>query len=128
MRVTLIAESGSIGSIRHAATAFARAQGAIDGTVADIALAVTEAVSNVVVHAYRDRVTPGSVTVRGDRVDHELRFIVTDDGKGVVPRADSPGLGLGLAIIGRLARTLEIRAGAAGGAEICMTFGLVPGD
>ena len=54
----------------------------------------------------------------------ELRFLVSDDGPGVTPRADSPGLGLGLALIARVASAMEIRTRERGGAEICMRFAL----
>jgi PAS domain-containing protein len=38
------------------------------------------------------------------------------------PRADSPGLGLGLPTIGRLAALVDLRGAAGGGTELSMTF------
>ena len=35
--------------------------------LSDIALAVTEAATNVVLHAYRDRAEPGKVTIEAER-------------------------------------------------------------
>ena len=61
-----------------------------------VRLAVSEAVSNVVVHGYRDRAT-GTFTVSIDWGPDELRVVVRDDGCGMQPRPDSPGAGLGLA-------------------------------
>ena len=124
MRLTLNARPESARQARLAATTFAREQGALNGTVADIALAISEAVTNVVLHAYRDRGGIGRVTVEGGRDGDELRFLVSDDGPGVIPRGDSPGLGLGLALIARLASAMEIRTRESGGAEICMRFAL----
>jgi serine/threonine-protein kinase RsbW len=127
MRLILDARPESAGQARLAATTFAREHGAINGTVGDIALAITEAVTNVVLHAYRDRSEVGRVTIEAGRDGNELRFLVCDDGPGVTPRADSPGLGLGLALIARVAAAMEIRTRESGGAEICMRFLLATG-
>jgi hypothetical protein len=40
----------------------------------------------------------------------------------MLPRHDSPGLGLGLPLIGRLARRVEIRQNGARGTEVLPTF------
>ena len=52
----------------------------------------------------------------------ELTVVVTDDGRGMQPRADSPGLGLGLPTIGRLAALVDLREPPGGGTELSMTF------
>src|SRR5689334_21717410 len=67
-----------------------------------VRLAVSEAVTNVVVHGYRD-LPPGEVTVRAEAEDAHLRVVVSDDGVGLAPRADSPGAGLGLPLIAQVA-------------------------
>ena len=53
-------------------------------------------------------------------------MIVTDDGRGMQPRTDSPGLGLGLPTIGRLAALVDLREPPGGGTELTMTF-VTPG-
>ena len=58
-------------------------------------LAVSEAVSNVVVHSYRDA-SPGAFTLSVEWNGDELRVTVRDKGCGMAPRMDSPGAGLGL--------------------------------
>ena len=58
----------------------------------DIALAVTEACTNVVVHAYEGR-EPGEIKVEVDRLEDSVRVLVTDSGYGLRPRPDSPGSG-----------------------------------
>jgi serine/threonine-protein kinase RsbW/stage II sporulation protein AB (anti-sigma F factor) len=54
--------------------------------------------------------------------DHHLAVVVRDHGRGMTPRADSPGLGVGLPLIASLAETLELTNGADGGTEVRMTF------
>lgn len=72
----------------------------------DVALAVTEAATNAIVHGYRGG--EGVIDVSADRVEDELHVAITDYGQGMGPRLDSPGLGLGLSIIGRLAHRVDV--------------------
>ena len=87
----------------------------------DLTLAVTEAVTNAVLHAFIDR-APGTIRVPRRPAPDELTVVVTDDGRGMQPRADSPGLGLGLPTIGRLAALVDLREPPGGGTELSMTF------
>lgn len=73
-----------------------------------VKLAVNEAVTNAVVHAYADREGRISITVELD--DAELTVTVADAGAGLVPRADSPGLGMGLPLIAQLAERIDVRS------------------
>jgi anti-sigma regulatory factor (Ser/Thr protein kinase) len=88
-------------------------------------LAVTEAVTNAVVHAYEPDV-PGEFTVAiVVKPQRSVVVIVVDEGVGMRPRTDSPGLGLGLVLIHRLATSTEVRTPASGrGTEIRMSFAL----
>jgi anti-sigma regulatory factor (Ser/Thr protein kinase) len=88
--------------------------------LSDIKLAVTEACTNVVIHAYPD--TEGPMEVRAALGDELLTIIVRDEGRGVVPRADSPGLGLGLPLIATLTESLELGTGDDDATEVRMTF------
>src|SRR5687767_12702076 len=89
-----------------------------------ILLCVTEAVTNVVVHAYRDG-PPGEVEIEARRPNGYLCVYVRDSGRGMAPRADSPGLGLGLGLIGDLSSDFAVRRCANGvGTEIAMRFEL----
>ena len=98
------------------------------GRVADgyaVALAVSEAVTNVVVHAYRERgrdAAPGEVRVTVAVAADELMVTVTDEGIGMTPRVDSPGAGLGLAIIATLADRFEVQQQPRGGTRVLLTF------
>jgi anti-sigma regulatory factor (Ser/Thr protein kinase) len=105
LELTLPAESESVAKARHAAADFAREEGADPD---DIALAVSEAVSNAVIHAFRGR-DSGNVDIRAFPDGDSLVVSVSDDGVGVTPNPDSPGLGLGLALIGSLSAGVELR-------------------
>jgi anti-sigma regulatory factor (Ser/Thr protein kinase) len=98
--------------------------------VAAIELAVSEAVTNVVVHAYRDRADggePGSVGVRLTADEEGVWVAVLDEGIGMVPRDDSPGLGLGLRIIATLSDQLLVVQGDTG-TRLHMRFGFADGS
>jgi anti-sigma regulatory factor (Ser/Thr protein kinase) len=114
----------AVAPIRHAVIAFARGAGAPRRSVDDIALAVTEAVTNAVMHAFSTREGPGTVTVLGSVEDHSLRFAISDDGDGMSTRSGHQGLGLGLAIIARLAEDVQFRSSASGGTLITMRFSM----
>ena len=111
--------------LRHLAAGFAAAAGASEEVTDAIALAVSETVTNVILHAY-DR-EDGRVRV-GCRVDGE-RFIVEviDGGGGIDARQDSPGIGHGLSIVGALAQALDFAPSANGrGTAVTMVFGPDP--
>jgi anti-sigma regulatory factor (Ser/Thr protein kinase) len=93
-----------------------------DQTLSDIKLAVTEACTNVVVHAYPDGEGPMGLRAAIDL--RRLSIVVSDRGRGIVPRPDSPGLGLGLPLIATLAESLELGTGHGGETEVRMTFDL----
>jgi serine/threonine-protein kinase RsbW/stage II sporulation protein AB (anti-sigma F factor) len=92
--------------------------------LSDIALAVTEAATNVVLHAYRDRDVPGAMIIEAERVDDHVCLYVRDEGTGLAPRVDSPGLGLGLGLIAQVADSADVRAPESGGTEVVMRFNL----
>jgi serine/threonine-protein kinase RsbW len=79
--------------------------------IAAVDLAVSEAVTNVVVHAYRDRGpadAPGRIRI-AVRIEADAAWVVVaDEGIGMAPRADSPGLGMGLSLIASVSDALEI--------------------
>ncbi|NUT56268.1 MAG: ATP-binding protein, partial [Thermoleophilia bacterium] len=82
--------------LRHWIEKLSGEAGATAGQRADVALAVTEALTNVVMHAYVGRAGPGPMRILAAQMDHSLQVEVEDDGIGLGPRPDSPGAGLGL--------------------------------
>jgi anti-sigma regulatory factor (Ser/Thr protein kinase) len=125
LELTVPAAPVAVGEARAAVRAFARAHGADEHTVVSIALAVSEAATNAVLHAFVGR-EPGHVRVLARTATDELSVYVVDDGRGMQPRTDSPGLGIGLPTMGQMASALDIREAPGGGTEVRMTFA-VPG-
>jgi anti-sigma regulatory factor (Ser/Thr protein kinase) len=91
-----------------------------------IALAVSEAVTNAVLHAYRYDGKRGEVVLEVEPAagSDALLVRVRDAGCGMSPRPDSPGLGMGLPLIGRLADDVRVISPPGGGTEVAMRFPL----
>jgi anti-sigma regulatory factor (Ser/Thr protein kinase) len=113
-------------SCPHARHALREALACVAVEIAAVELAVTEAVTNVVVHAYRDAGPadePGRVRVALTIEDQAVLVVVSDEGAGMAPRADSPGLGMGLSLIASVCDELEIEQ-RQDGTRIHMRFAL----
>ena len=82
-------------------------------------LAVTEAATNAVMHAYAAR--DGELSVTAAVRDGELAIAIGDTGPGLVERCDSPGLGVGLSIIASVAGRLKI-VSHPGGTQVHLSF------
>ena len=119
------ASAESVGELRQAVVDFASEHGVPEQRLSDIRLAVSEAVTNAVVHAFRGR-PQGTVIASVSLSDAEwVEVRVTDDGSGMAPRDDSPGMGLGLPLIRRLADQFEHRRPPdSAGTELWMRFRL----
>lgn len=122
LEITLPARAENVAVVRHAVGGLGEVLEVDDQMLSDIKLAVTEACTNVVVHAYPDGEGPMSLRAAID--ESRLLLVVTDRGRGIVPRPDSPGLGLGLPLIATLAHSLELGTGALEETEVRMTFDL----
>jgi serine/threonine-protein kinase RsbW len=93
-----------------------------------VALAVTEAVTNVVRHAYPGPV--GMVTLSAQASKNELVVVVTDEGhgsRGFTMRATPPGLGMGLALIRELCASVRVEP-TNSGTTITMYFNRLSSD
>jgi anti-sigma regulatory factor (Ser/Thr protein kinase) len=121
VRLTLPARPENVAVIRHVLGAFAEALQLPADLVEDMRLAVTEACTNVVRHAYHDG-KPGPIDVvirpNGDLLD----LIVSDQGAGIGPSPDIAGPGLGLPLIAALADHVEIEQGPTRGSRLRMSF------
>lgn len=109
--LVVAAEPRSVRVVRSAIAELAAAAGASERTVASVRLAVSEAVTNAVRHAYDEGRTPGEIRASAHLEPGEETMLVvsvSDDGPGVRPRPDSPGLGLGLPLIAQVARSVDI--------------------
>ena len=114
---TLPAVPHSVRRLRVCATAFAEAAGAPPELQEAVALAVSETVTNAIVHAYAGAPEPGAVRVRCARVaEGRLVVEVADDGVGIARRNDSPGLGRGLSMVERSPRRWTSLPAATGAA------------
>ena len=119
------AEPDQVGFARRQVAAFAALAGMPDDdAMAELQLAVSEALTNAVMHAYRDREPAGTVLVQALAEADELTIRVRDYGMGIAPRSDAPGLGIGLTIMARLAKVSSVRRCEGGGTEISMSFAL----
>src|SRR4051794_21568371 len=117
-----------VGPLRRALTRWAVDAGASQRTQEAVSLAGSEAITNAVVHAYRDAPAPGTVSVAGEMLDLQLlRVTVTDEGSGMQPRSDSTGLGIGLPLISQLAQNVEIDSRPGEGTRVAMDFELLSG-
>jgi serine/threonine-protein kinase RsbW len=122
LEITLPARAENVAVVRHAVGGLGEVLEVDDQTLSDIKLAVTEACTNVVVHAYPDG--EGPMGMRASIDERRLALVVIDRGRGIVPRPDSPGLGLGLPLIATLAESLELGTGSSEETEVRMTFDL----
>jgi len=99
-------------AFRHALREYAVFAGAVDAVIPCLELAVAEAMANVVVHAYIEQDQPGDLAVEAWVANPHLVVVVTDNGRGMKPRPDSPGLGAGLPLISAMVDDLELVSGA----------------
>jgi serine/threonine-protein kinase RsbW len=122
VRLRLPAVPSNMALVRQALAGFADSLG-LDGTrAADMKIAITEACTNAVVHAYGEEGGPLEVamTAQGGR----LVLSVRDRGHGLRPfpaSGDGPPLGFGLALIASLSDEFGI-AGGRHGTEVRMAF------
>jgi anti-sigma regulatory factor (Ser/Thr protein kinase) len=121
VRLTLPARPENVAVIRHVLGAFAEALRLPAEQIEDMRLAVTEACTNVVRHAYDDEVGPIEVVIRPD--GNRLEVTVSDRGRGLGPSPDAAGPGLGLSLIAALADSVEIQqAPQDRGSRLAMSF------
>ncbi|MBV8431206.1 MAG: ATP-binding protein [Solirubrobacterales bacterium] len=113
----------AVADARNALTDFARDAGADSERLEAVRLAASEAVTNAVMHAYQTG-ERGAVQVSASYVESELWLLVADAGNGLRPRSNSPGLGLGLALIAQLADEFQILSRGSGGTELRLRFRL----
>jgi anti-sigma regulatory factor (Ser/Thr protein kinase) len=122
LSVTYEAKPRSVAEARAAVAEYATSVGASVSQVDAVRLAVSEAVTNAVLHAYRG--TPGQIQVTAALAGRELWILVSDEGGGMQPQADRPGLGLGLGLISQVCDGMAIVPRSSGGIEVQILFKL----
>ena len=120
IRLTLPARAENVALVRHVCSALAEALGLPERVTEDMRLAVTEACTNVVRHAYEEADGPIDVQIESD--GDRLTVVVCDQGRGISPSADSEGPGLGLPLIAALTDDLEIDHAPEQGSRLSMSF------
>lgn len=96
-----------------------------DAMAASIAVAVSEAVGNVVRHAYPGEGT-GRVEVEAQLEESKIVVSVSDGGTGMTARAGRKRNGMGLPVIGRLADGVTVVSDN-GGTRLSMRFEFAQG-
>ncbi len=123
----LVNDAENSALVRHVLGGVALAMGFEDGLLADVKTAVSEACSNVVLHAYQGESGPLEVTIGV----HEsgLMVVVRDRGSGIQPRRvdeEQGVLGVGLSLIQALTDRVEFRGAQGEGTEVRMSFRAEP--
>ncbi len=121
LELRLDAVPESVGIVRAQVAAFARRHRL--ARPEDVALAVTEAATNAVLHAYRDG-TSGRMRIVACARRSGLVIVVRDYGCGMQPNPHSPGQGLGLSVIGAVSQELNVERPEDGGTRVRMRFPL----
>ena len=109
---------------RNAVTDVAAAGGVSGIRLDDVRTCVSEGVTNAIMHAFGDDPSTGTITVCAGFSLDALTIVITDDGRGFLPRDDSPGLGLGLGLIATVSDAMSVANAPGGGTELSIRFNL----
>ena len=121
VQLTLPARPENVAVVRHVLGAFAESMRLPDELIEDLRLAVTEACTNVVRHAYPDG-DPGAVEVSIEPRGERVKIVVADTGRGIGASSDTSGPGLGLPLIAAIADSVDLQSAPGGGSRVAMTF------
>jgi anti-sigma regulatory factor (Ser/Thr protein kinase) len=109
----------NIGAVRREVQDCAARAGAADP--GGVALVLSEALTNAVIHAYTD-VPSRDIEVAVEVTARAVVVTVADGGRGMQPRSDSPGLGLGLPLIASLTQRFDVEQRPEGGTRLTLWF------
>lgn len=114
----------SVRAARQAITELGDIAGAAREQLEAIRLASSEALSNVVQHAYPRR--PGPIHVTARVAGGELWVLISDDGCGFQAGRETDGLGFGLALIAHATDGFTVFERWSGGTELRLRFVIRP--
>jgi anti-sigma regulatory factor (Ser/Thr protein kinase) len=122
VEIAVPAEPESVVLTRQAVRGVVDALGWSDERRTDVSIAVTEACTNAVLHAYPDG--GGEYEVRVWAAPEELVVAVRDHGQGISPRLPSPvaGLGLGLPLMMAICDEVSFSSNGEGATEVRLVF------
>jgi anti-sigma regulatory factor (Ser/Thr protein kinase) len=123
VRLRMPARPEGVAVVRQALAGMADALDFDAAVLADMKMAVSEACTNVVVHAYEGEA--GTLEVEMHAGETGLTIVVRDHGAGIQPRparSEPPALGLGLPLIAALSDAFELRGSTGMGTEVRMMF------
>ncbi len=121
VRLELVSVAESARLVRSVIRTVARAADLDGALVDDLRTAVSEACNNVVLHAYPTEPGPMivSLAIHADSVE----AVVRDRGRGITPGSvRNRGLGMGVAVINRMADRAEFDSSRVSGTEVRMMF------
>lgn len=135
MKVTFLSRSANEGFARAAVAAFAAQLDPAVDELADLRTAVSEAVTNAIVHAYPDRLGPVTLTVKLFE-NGKIQVQVKDKGRGIpdVAKAMEPLFttggeersGLGFSVMESFTDRLRVRSAPDKGTTVTMEKYIVP--
>ena len=127
LKVKAIAENESF--VRNVVASFCANENPSVETIADVKTAVSEAISNCLVHAYKG--TTGEIIVKADITEKMLHIEISDNGVGIfdIEKALTPNFttaeeleraGIGFTIMDTFMDSLKVESDA-GGTNVIMT-------
>ena len=115
------ARAEQVSDLRRQVGEFVTASGLLSPSrVDDLKLALSEALTKALVHGYRGG-GEGELVVSVSAEDR-VEMTIEDEGVGMTPHPDSPGLRMGLALIAMLADSLDVRPLKPSGTELRVIF------
>jgi anti-sigma regulatory factor (Ser/Thr protein kinase) len=126
LHLSLPAQPDSVPEVRHAVASKAEELGMREERIDELKTVVSEACSNVVLHAYEDREEPGPLEVELVPEAERLDVVIRDFGSGIQPRpvGGRPSLRLGLRLIGALSSKFHLISTRGRGTEIRIRMAL----
>ena len=120
-----VVNADQLGALRHELADWLSAAGVAEQRLADIVLAVNEAVANSIEHGYRGR-KPGKTRLKCENDGARVRVKITDKGSWKPASTDPGGRGRGLLLIRAVSDWLEMDC-TPKGTTVDMSFSLSAG-